>query len=269
MGGTGSAGQFKQLGALDPIKPVLVLPEVTDLANWLDARHHFSDKEEQYNLVFVSLAKEIVAFDPRQVKPEDVDDLNELLDPKWRGRIAINDPTASAGSGRTTAIWLWSVMGPEKAAEFLRAIRGQAGAVARDERQLIEWIARGRYPVLLAPNDTVLQGLAQEGVNVGRVTEMKDYGTYTTASSGSLALINNSPQPNAAKVFINWALTREGQMAYSQALNQPTRRLELSTDHLTAVSLPRPGGKYWPADNEENRAVPPELASLLRDVFDR
>jgi ABC-type Fe3+ transport system substrate-binding protein len=198
-----------------------------------------------------------------------VDSLEKLLDPKWRGRIAINDPTSSAGSGRTTAIWLWSVMGPEKATEFIRGIRAQAGAVARDERQLIEWIARGRYPILLAPNDTVLQALVLEGLTVGRVTEMQDYGTYTTASSGSIAVMNNAPQPNAAKVFINWALSRDGQLAYSRGLNQPVRRLDTPTDHLSSVALPRPGGKYWPADTEDNRVMPAELSALLKETFER
>jgi len=38
-----------------------------------------------------------------------------------------------------------------------------------------------------------------------------------------------APHPNAAKVFINWLLSREGQEVFSRAMGQPTRRLEVDT----------------------------------------
>ena len=45
-------------------------------------------------------------------------------------------------------------------------------------------------------------------------------GTYITGGSGGVALINKAPHPNAAKVGLNWLLSREGQMAYQRLFTQ-------------------------------------------------
>jgi ABC-type Fe3+ transport system substrate-binding protein len=42
-------------------------------------------------------------------------------------------------------------------------------------------------------------------------------------------LIKNAPYPNAATLFINCLLSKDGQTAFSRALGQPTRRLDVDT----------------------------------------
>ena len=39
------------------------------------------------------------------------------------------------------------------------------------------------------------------------------------SNNGAIVLMNNQPHPNAAKVFINWYLSREGQIAFRMANN--------------------------------------------------
>ena len=41
-----------------------------------------------------------------------------------------------------------------------------------------------------------------------------------TAGSGGVALINKAPHPNAAKVALNWLLSRDGQIAYQRLFAQ-------------------------------------------------
>ncbi len=36
------------------------------------------------------------------------------------------------------------------------------------------------------------------------------------ATQGSLSILSQLPHPNAAKVFVNWLLSREGQTAYQK-----------------------------------------------------
>ena len=45
----------------------------------------------------------------------------------------------------------------------------------------------------------------------------------------NLAVLKNPPHPNAAKVFVNWLLSKEGQSAVTKALGQPTRRFDVDT----------------------------------------
>jgi iron(III) transport system substrate-binding protein len=238
---------------------------VTDPGQWRDHLLDFSDRDE-LNLVFASQVKALLLYDPKQVRPDEIDELPKLLDPKWRGRLVVNDPLV-AGSGQATFRWMWEVLGAERAPDTFRAIRAQAGAVDRDQRRQIEWVARGRYPVLLSPGDAVLDQILEEGIPAEVLGELKDYGSYLTASSGSIVLVNKAPHPNAAKVFLNWMLSTDGQTVYSTAMNQASRRLNVATDHLHAYAVPKPGRNYWPNYHEESIAAPPGMQSIIRELF--
>src|SRR5713226_5829430 len=56
--------QLKPMGALDPIEPALLLPEVTERKYWRGNTFEFSDKEGKYILVFVKQVKTQLAYDP-------------------------------------------------------------------------------------------------------------------------------------------------------------------------------------------------------------
>lgn len=260
--------QLKPMGALDPIEPALILPEVTDRKYWRGNAFEFSDREGKYILVFVKQVKTQLAYDPMQVKPNEIDELYELLDPKWKGKIVINDPLPS-GAGFVSFQWIWKVLGPDKAKDYYKRIQTQAGVVDRDQRRQLEWIAQGKYAILVAPSDTALQQLLQRGLKFDVLAEFKDYGSYTTASSGAAMLINKAPHPNAATIFLNWVLSKEGQMAWSKAMNHAVQRLDVPTDHLPPYVVPKPGVKYWISDSEENVLRSAEEERVLKDLFGR
>ena len=99
INGTGTANSyFKPMKALDPIEPALILPEVTDPKNWRENRLEFSDRSTHFDLLFSTQSNVPVIFNPKQVKAEEVDELYELLSPKWKGKIAVQDPIPS-GTG--------------------------------------------------------------------------------------------------------------------------------------------------------------------------
>ena len=54
-GTTTAMNQMKPMKALDPIAPILMLPEVTDLKNWRDNKLEFSDETTRLNLVFSTM----------------------------------------------------------------------------------------------------------------------------------------------------------------------------------------------------------------------
>jgi ABC-type Fe3+ transport system substrate-binding protein len=45
-------------------------------------------------------------------------------------------------------------------------------------------------------------------------------------------VLRNPPHPNAAKVFVNWLLGKEGQEVWGQAMIDATRRLDVDTQWL-------------------------------------
>jgi iron(III) transport system substrate-binding protein len=259
---------FKPIGALEPIRPALILPEVADGKYWSDNRLEFADKEEKLNLVFATIVKTPVVYDSQQVKRQEIDELYELLSPKWKGKIVINDPIPS-GSANVTFRFLWEVLGAEKAADYFKKLRAQAGAVDRDERRQIESVAKGKYAILVGPGDRIIPELLKRGLNFGVLEEFKDYGSLKTAGPSSLMLFNKAPHPNAAAVFINWLLSKNGQLAWSQAAGYVSRRTDVPADHLPPYAQPRPGSKYWVSYLENTIQRTPEEEKLLNELFGR
>ncbi|MGH7798791.1 MAG: ABC transporter substrate-binding protein [Candidatus Binatia bacterium] len=268
INGTSTANSyFKPMGALDPIEPALILPEVIDPKNWRDNRLEFSDRSTKFDLVFTTQNNVPLIYNLAQVKADEVNELKDLLDPKWKGKIAVQDPIPS-GTGNGVFRWVWHVMGPEKAKDFYRKIRAQAAAVDRDQRRQIEWIAQGKYPLHLGPG-TIMQQLEKRGLKFGVVPYFKDYGAYLTPGFGSAMFVNRAPHPNAGKLFLNWLLTKEGQTAFSKGMGYVSRRLDVPTDHVPSYWVPKEGVKYWAGYYEEDATMSPEQIKFLKSIFGR
>lgn len=270
---------FKPMGALAPIKPSLILPEVAELKNWRNGVLEFADKTARYNLVFSDNVLPPVFYDAKQVKLEEIARLDDLLDPKWKGKIVINDPLPS-GPGNVIFRWLWRMLGAKKATEYYRKVRAQAAVVDRDQRRQIEWVAQGKYVLLFAPSTAVGEQLIQRGLKFGVLSDFIDYGAPITAGFGSVMLLNKAPHPNAASVYVNWLLSKDGQTAWSKAVNAASHRLDVATDHVAPYLLPKPGGKFWvrqykPGDrywishHEDNVHRSAEEERILKELFGR
>jgi iron(III) transport system substrate-binding protein len=268
INGTSTANAyFKPMKALDPIEPALILPEVIDPKNWRDNRLEFSDRTTKFDLVFTTQNNVPLIYNQAQVKADEIDELKDLLDPKWKGKIAVQDPIPS-GTGNGVFRWVWHVMGPEKTKDFYRKIRAQAAAVDRDQRRQIEWIAQGKYPLHFGPG-TIMQQLEKRGLKFGVVPYFKDYGAYLTPGFGSAMFVNRAPHPNAGKVFLNWLLSKEGQTAFSKGMGYVSRRLDVSTEHVPSYWVPKDGVKYWHGYYEEDAIMSPEQTKFLKSIFGR
>ena len=245
-GPTGFDITAKKAGELDPIKPLLILPEVRDERVWLGGfEKAFLDSEKQYVFAFQAQITPQVHVNREFIPEKDLNSIKGLLDPKWKGKIAINDPRVDgAGNGR---IALWAGQLGE---EFVRALLKQDLGLTRDDRQLADWLARGKYPVAIGIGDTEIQELQKIGLGLkveplgGKLAEAWRLST----GWGAVRLVNKAPHANAAAVFVNWLLSKEGQTAWATIASRPSRR----TDVPRVVGLsPEPGVDYFDIDREE------------------
>jgi iron(III) transport system substrate-binding protein len=254
-------------GALDPVQPYLVGPEARNQGSWLGGKFDYSDNDAKYNLVFSSAVKAILIYNPRQASVSDLKSYRDLLDPKWRGKIAMRDPR-TAGPGLATATFFY--MAPSLGPDYLRQLFAQGVVYSADDRQVLEWVARGQYPMSVGSSELEATELSKKGLPIA-VMDGHDIqeGSYLTAAFGSLAVVNRAPHPNAVKVYLDWLLSKEGQTDWSVASGFPSRRLDVPTDHLDKSSIPRPGVQYQENYKEPFVVIKAELDAFFETAIPR
>lgn len=239
IGGTTTAIRLlKPAGAYDPIRPALILPEVTDGSKWFGGKIDFADESETHVLAFGGYVIPPFAYNTNLVKGNEVQSFWDLTKPKWRGKVIVFDPrTPGVGLASATFMWFHKSMGKE----FIRKLYSDPKLVfTRGYRQLIEEVGRGNYYLGLGVHQSIFKELKGKGLPLGRFSadNIKE-GSYLTTATASLELMNRAPHPNAARVYINWLLSREGQQAYSVASAYWSRRVDISQDHLDQGIIPK------------------------------
>ncbi len=260
MGGPTTALTFKEAGALDPIEPTMILPEVKDLKAWIDGRFHFFDKDG-YGMAYWAVGGSTWIINTEMVKPEEVASYNDLLNAKWKGKMTLVDPTMTGSGNQLVGINMWELMGEQ----YVRNLARQEPVITRDLRLHAESVARGKYPIGLAADPEVRLSFQRAGAPIKQVLPRE--GSSKIAGAGGLGVFNKPAHPNAARVFINWLLSREGQTIIGKEAGAPSRRLDVPTDHVDPDRILQPGVKYVEADSEETIRLRVERQAASREIF--
>jgi len=247
-------------GAVDPLTPALILPEVQEESKWLGGfKDGWMDHKNQLIYGFIASLSFAVHVNRDLVPETEFGKVEDLWNPKWKGKMIWHDPRAG-GSGATQAYVIHQNLGEEA---LRRLLRDQEAAVTEDYRQQAEWLVQGRYPIGIGLIDPVLRGFQKEGVgkNVKPLKEPKL--SSIISGFGNLAIINRAPNPNAAKVYINWLLSREGQAAWAKATGDNSRRSDVAPGD--PEFLPKPGVKYINAQKEEAQALRKKIYEIAKE----
>ena len=116
-GGTNSLYNTLYKGkALDPLKPALILPEVTDTTKWYGNEHRYADPEGKYIFSFIgSPSNAQLAYNTKQVNSKEFKSYHDVLHPKWRGKIVSLDPRDTGLGARA----VWSLEAPPRTSQGL------------------------------------------------------------------------------------------------------------------------------------------------------
>lgn len=214
-------------GVYQDIKPFFMRPDVMDDSKWAGGKFEFysSPKGRFIFNDFVQYSNTAAVFINRDKIPADeLKDFDDLLKPQFKGKFVADDCTVAA-HGLST---LWGLHN-SKGEDFVRRLLNEQQIVFQETiRITTEWIATGRYPIAIGMDVPTLTELQKNGVGTN-VDRLKAY----QVNARGLAVFKNAPHPNAAKVYVNWALSREGQSAWVEASkkwNPPgfnTRRLDV------------------------------------------
>ena len=226
---------------VDPVKPLLVLPEVVDGVKWKKGKIWFADPEESYVVRAFNSVASLLFINTDAVKPQELRSVKDLLNPKWRGKISAEDPT-STGAGANLAAQFYNQLGQE----FVRKLYIEQKVVrTRDRRQMSDWLARGTQPICLNCREDDVRPLQKEGFKVLEIFELADFPGIVNGSPWMLTVGNKAPNPRAAQVFANWILSKEGLEIYGRGYGSATLRTDIDESYLQPASVPKPGGKYF------------------------
>jgi len=219
ISGSTSPRIFHRAKMLEPVKPLLLLPEVVDASGWYEGKHHYNDPENRYIFVFEGTPRSgDITFNTKVVNAAEIKSYWDLLNPKWKGKIVSVDPLLP---GPINAAQIFFYKHPDLGAEFVRRFYADTDiTILRSNEQLMDWLSAGKYAFGIGARDVdtaMLQGLPLMQFLPGSLKE----GSSVTAYNGTLSYFNRAPHPNAAKVAVNWLLSREGQTAWLDS-NQKT-----------------------------------------------
>lgn len=249
---------YEKMDLLEPLDNVIFLPEVVDNKLWMDGSL-FLDRTHTAAGGFAGV-NPLVNVNTQIVRPGDIKSLTDLLDPRWKGKIVMHDPTVTGtGNGTMKTIFIF------KGEDFIRSLAEQNPTIIRDARLQTEWLARGKFAISLGPSFGIIKDFMDTGSPISYVLPAE--GALMSTSPGVVTLLKNAPHPNAAKLFSNWILSREAQTEFSRAQDTASRRLDVSAGHLAPERQPRKEVRYFKDTDEDFWKRHEELLNKFREIF--
>lgn len=233
---------------LDPITPAFILPEVTDASKWYGGKHWYADPENRYLFMFEgTIVSTGLSYNTKLVQADEIKSYWDLLQAKWKGKLLAQDPRSAALATPVLILYHRAGLGPD----FLRRFYAETEiTLFRDRRQGTNWLATGKF--LLCHLCREIDKAQQQGLPVDDLPpdKLKEGGTIGGGGSSVMALINRAPHPNAAKVFINWYLSRQGQSVWQHVMNvkeveaSDSMRIDIAKDDVLPDGKRVPGKQY-------------------------
>jgi len=231
---------------------VLASYQPHNLAKMVDSLKQYNDKDNQYWVTAAALV--VIAYNTGLVAEKDAPkSWTDLLDPKWKDKIAIGHPAFSGYVGTWTVqmrkLYGWQFF------DKLEKNKPQIGRSINDTVTMLNakerWVAAG-------PEATTL--LSRDKGNPLAVVYPKD-GTLLMVSETGIP--KNAPAPNAARLFVEFLLDREA------------AEVQVKNHQLSVIKgiKPAPGAKpleeikvIRPSEEEIAKGIP-EVKEQFRDTF--
>jgi iron(III) transport system substrate-binding protein len=265
QGSTFALLRLKTIDALAPLQPLLVLPEILDRNAWLQNMLWWNDAARPAtNISFAGLLSPAAYVNTTLVKVADFKSYWDLADAKWKGKIASTD-IRSVGPGSTPASYIYKnpKLGP---AWFERFFGTLDVVLSRNQRQLVDWCVQGQYPIAAFISPTQALQAMNQGLPIAQVPlEQLKEGGALGPNTAALSVFKPAPHPNAAKLFANWLLSRDGQLAWQEETKQASLRMDTPKEGL--YLSPKRGFTYTNGGAEEYGVAQAALGDVINGIL--
>jgi len=242
MGGGTGFNFMKGRGAFTSLEPYIILPEVKDPKAYINDKFPALDKDKMI-VALNSAYTSYVAVNTNLVKKGDLKSYRDLLNPKWKGKIVLYDPAVPSAAAGWATFMISDAFGREEGTKFLKDFAATKPDMIKNVRQQVEWVARGKYAIGVGTQHAMVSSFRKLGSPIG-IQRFVEGGSINPASG----FIERSPKPvhpNAATVYLNWLLTKEGQTVFAAGYASPAIRKGISTKGVDSIKIARPGEKTF------------------------
>ena len=242
VGGT-STGRLVDAGAVVPIMPFMVHPEVVDRSrNWLLTEWVWTDAPNLYSPAYEVRMRENfsnIYYNTNAVSQAEIDSVQsweDWLKPEWKGRIAaIMDPDIAGGTA--DRVYTWLLLGEGWMNTFIRD-QEPALLLGGDFTGISTGTARAKYDIAFFTGQgaTDLDVLGELGLPVAKLTRTLAEGSAAEIR-GTMTIMKQAPHPKTAQLFVNWYLSQDGQQTVHDLTNDadvsPSLRTDLTQGRVT------------------------------------
>jgi len=254
---------LRPAGAIVPVPPYLTGPESKNESKWMGGKFDYADDAGQYNLAFGVRVQIPFIYNPSMVQASDIHSWKDLLDPKWKGKMAMLDPR-QAGAGQDMSLFLFT--NPKLGKDVLKGLYSQNLILSRDDRQVLDWVGQGKYPIGIGASGVIAYELQKKGLPLEFFpSEQLAEGSFITTSNATIGIHKDPPHPNALKVYLDYLLSQEGQTEWSKGSGLASRRLDVPRDFLPPGILPKDGVTYQENYREQFQKSKDELQAFIKD----
>jgi iron(III) transport system substrate-binding protein len=257
-----AVGVLKQAGFFDPLPPVL-RRDLTDDSKWINGfESGWMDIGHQIFYSFDGTIQNPVLVNWDVMPPSRFTSLAELAKPEFAGKIVMHDPRVN-GSGSGSSQTLFRNVGEAA----LRKIYKNQVTYTMNGHQIAEWVIRGRYPIGLGLEENDLKEFQAQGLGKNIRPAPDNYFKIQQISSGfgGIGLVNRAPHPAAARVYINWVLSKDGQEAWVKV---PRNSRRTDVEPAFPELSPKAGNNYFNGQEEQYNKERLRLMEVAKEEID-
>jgi iron(III) transport system substrate-binding protein len=170
------------------------------------------DKEGFWTAYYVN--SYVLGWNTKLVKREDVPKTYDaLLNPKWKGgQISVDTEAYGMVEG------LKRVWGREKALDYFKKLAALEPVLKRGNTERVQLTVAGEYPLIIAYNQTI-QRMTSRGAPIDWIPLEP-----AVTQVNPVLIAAKSPHPNAARLFYDYILSKEGQEQLRSYQRIPVRK---------------------------------------------
>ena len=178
-------------------------PQAAELAEAVDADGAFTPI--RISAMVIAVNRDKVQDIPKSWK--------DLLDPKYKGKIAMPNPKVAA-----TALATVAALKDKYGWEYWQQLKDN-GVIVSPTMEMRDKFSRGEYPITITMEEDVLKQKQSQNVNAEVVYPEEG----SVLLPGYIGILKDTKNPGDAKKLVDWWLSDEGQSAMSLAFMHPVK----------------------------------------------